>query len=132
MKNSEAKGIHYLIDLYDCDEKQIDNQEELKNILKSSIENSGVVVLNEYFYRFSPRGVTGFLLLSASHISIHTWPEKNYLTLDVFTCINKDETKKIVEKILKSLKYKKKRVTSRERGFLLESEKSSQKRINGF
>ena len=107
MKNSKAKGIHYLIDLYGCDEGQINNSEELKDILRLSLKDTEAVVLREYFYRFSPKGVTGFLLLSASHISIHTWPEKSHLTLDVFTCISKDETKKIVEKILKSLKYKK-------------------------
>ncbi len=122
MKNSKAKGTHYLIDLYGCQEKQIDDSEELKNILVSSVKNTEAVVLSEYFYHFSPRGVTGFLLLSASHIAIHTWPEENHLTLDVFTCVSMDETKKIVENILKSIKHKKKNVISYERGFLLENE----------
>ena len=123
MKNSKAKGNHYLIDLYGCDEEQINSHEELKDILNYSLKDTGVVVLKEYFYCFSPKGVTGFLLLSASHISIHTWPGKNHLTLDVFTCISKKETKEIVEKILKKLKYKEKNVISYERGFLLDEEK---------
>jgi S-adenosylmethionine decarboxylase len=123
MKNSKAKGTHYLIDLYGCEEKQINNCRELKNILMLSVKDTEAVVLSEYFYRFSPKGVTGFLLLSASHIAIHTWPEKNHLTLDVFTCVSKEETKKIVEKILKSIKHKEKNVSFYERGFLLEKGK---------
>ena len=123
MKNSKAKGTHYLIDLYGCEEKQIDDCRELKNILMFSVKDTEAVVLGEYFYRFSPKGVTGFLLLSASHIAIHTWPEKKHLTLDVFTCVSKEETKKIVEKILKSIKHQEKNVSSYERGFLLEKGK---------
>lgn len=72
MKNSKAKGTHYLVDLYGCEEKQINDWKELKKILILSVKDTGAVVLNEYFYRFSPKGVTGFLLLSASHIAIHT------------------------------------------------------------
>ena len=31
-------------------------------------------------------GVTGVVMLSESHISIHTWPEHGYAALDVFMC----------------------------------------------
>jgi S-adenosylmethionine decarboxylase len=122
MKNSSAKGVHYLIDLYGCDEAQINDEKKLKEILFSSIEGTKAVVLNDYFYQFSPKGITGFLLLSASHISVHTWPEKNHATIDVFTCIEKKETEKIVEKILERVKHKEKDISFYERGFLLDKE----------
>jgi S-adenosylmethionine decarboxylase proenzyme len=122
MKNSSAKGVHYLIDLYGCDELQINDKKNLKEILFSSVEGTKAVILNHYFYQFSPKGVTGFLLLSASHISIHTWPEKNHATIDVFTCIEKEETKKIVKKILEMIEYKKKNISFCKRGFLLNKE----------
>lgn len=62
MKNSKAKGIHYLIDLYGCQEKQ-------------------------------------------------------------------EEIKKIVENILRFIKYKRKNVSSHERGFLLENEELLKRRV---
>lgn len=37
-------------------------------------------------HQFNPYGLTGIVLLSESHISIHTWPELGSATLDVFTC----------------------------------------------
>ena len=31
-------------------------------------------------------GVTGVLVLAESHVSIHTWPERDYAALDIFVC----------------------------------------------
>ena len=33
-----------------------------------------------------PSGVTGVVLLAESHLTIHTWPEKQSVTLDVYVC----------------------------------------------
>lgn len=29
---------------------------------------------------------TALYLLGESHLSIHTWPEKNFIAIDIFTC----------------------------------------------
>ncbi len=31
-------------------------------------------------------GITGMVVIAESHISVHTFPEKGYLTLDVYSC----------------------------------------------
>ncbi len=31
-------------------------------------------------------GVSGFVIIAESHISIHTFPEKGYLSIDIFSC----------------------------------------------
>jgi S-adenosylmethionine decarboxylase len=31
-------------------------------------------------------GLSGFVLIAESHISIHTFPEKNFVTVDIFSC----------------------------------------------
>ena len=31
-------------------------------------------------------GVTGTVLLAESHLAIHTWPERSFVTVDVYVC----------------------------------------------
>ena len=45
-----------------------------------------VTIINISKHKFEPQGVTIVALLSESHISIHTWPERGSAALDVFTC----------------------------------------------
>ncbi|EAX48733.1 S-adenosylmethionine decarboxylase related, partial [Thermosinus carboxydivorans Nor1] len=37
-------------------------------------------------HKFSPQGVSGVVVISESHLAIHTWPELGYAAVDVFTC----------------------------------------------
>ena len=96
-----------MLEFFGCDENQIDDEKFWKRVLKEGSENSGIPVLNEHFYRFDPQGVTGFLLLASSHISIHTWPEYNYVACDVFSCSPQKETEKLVNFIAKKVKHRK-------------------------
>ncbi len=99
MKNSTPNGIHYLIEFFGCDAAQIDSVDFWKKVLPESVKGTSMEVLHEYFYKFEPQGVTGFLLLSSSHISVHTWPDKSYAACDIFTCASEEETKAAFEKL---------------------------------
>jgi len=105
MKNSSSMGNHYLVELYGCNSEEINSEKFLKKALSSSVEKMPIRVLDSSFHTFKPQGVTGFLLLSASHISIHTWPERGYVAFDIFTCSNEKVTKEILEHILNSLQH---------------------------
>jgi S-adenosylmethionine decarboxylase len=50
------------------------------------VRESGLTVVDEGFYKFSPHGFTCFLLLAESHASLHAWPEYGYCAIDLFTC----------------------------------------------
>ena len=89
MKNNNPDGIHYLIEFFGCDAEQIDSKTFCEKVLSESVKGTTMKVLHSYFHKFSPRGITGFLLLSSSHISVHTWPEKGYAACDIFTCASK-------------------------------------------
>ena len=44
-------------------------------------------ILHSHFHHFTPNGgVSGVVVLAESHISIHTWPERNFAAVDVFMC----------------------------------------------
>lgn len=55
-------------------------------MIENAAEACGAHVLQTMSHHFNPHGVTAICLLSESHISIHTWPEKGEAAVDVFTC----------------------------------------------
>ena len=88
-------GLHLIVDLSACQRDVLSDIEQLRAILHGAAERFGATVLHEKFHRFTPGdngsamvgdGATGYLLLSESHISIHTWPEYDYAAVDIFTC----------------------------------------------
>jgi S-adenosylmethionine decarboxylase len=48
---------------------------------------AGATILHSHFHHFTPNGgVSGVVVLAESHISIHTWPERNFAAIDIFMC----------------------------------------------
>jgi S-adenosylmethionine decarboxylase len=55
--------------------------------LREAAEAAGATILHSHFHHFSPNGgVSGVLVLAESHISIHTWPERDFAAIDIFMC----------------------------------------------
>jgi S-adenosylmethionine decarboxylase len=78
-------GMHLLADLWGasnlCDPDHIDRA------LREGAEAAGATILHGHFHHFSPNGgVSGVLVLAESHISIHTWPERDFAAIDIFMC----------------------------------------------
>ena len=70
---------------------------------KAWVQSLELTPVGEVFYSFKPTaphpggqsGVTGVVLLAESHVAIHTWPELNAVTLDVYVCnFDQDNSKK--------------------------------------
>ena len=85
-------GVHLIVDFWGT--KTIEDTEKIKNILFETAKRSKNVPLGIKIHKFSPQGITGFILLAESHISIHTWPERNYVAIDIFSCGQKGEPHK--------------------------------------
>lgn len=117
LHNSLPDGVHHLIEFFGCERKQLNSITFWKKLLVDATADADVRILNKHFYRFKPHGITGYLLLSASHISIHTWPEYAYAACDVFTCSGDDEGQSIVKFIRENLKHDKTKTREIKRGF---------------
>lgn len=117
LPNSKPDGHHFLIEFFGCDEKQINSVDFWKKELVSSIEGTEMRALHNFFYEFEPKGVTGFVLLSSSHISIHTWPENGYVACDVFTCSSYEDTKKVASYLKEKLVHEKSSIRKIQRGY---------------
>jgi S-adenosylmethionine decarboxylase len=78
-------GKHLIMDLWGA--SKLDEIEYIKTTLEEIIRECGATLLHIHLHRFTENGgVSGVALLAESHISIHTWPERNYAALDVFMC----------------------------------------------
>jgi S-adenosylmethionine decarboxylase len=62
------------------------DSERSYSLFAQAVRESGLTVVDEGFYKFSPHGFTCFLLLAESHASLHAWPEYGYCAIDLFTC----------------------------------------------
>lgn len=84
-------GEHYICDLSNCSRDTLLDSERAYQLFAQAVRDSGLTVVDEGFYQFSPHGFTCFLLLAESHASLHAWPEYGYCAIDLFTCaIGKD------------------------------------------
>ena len=78
-------GKHLLIDLWGA--SHLDDIKYIQKTLEKIINECHATLLHIHLHRFTENGgVSGVALLAESHISIHTWPERDYAALDVFMC----------------------------------------------
>ena len=84
-ESAKAYGDHYLVDLHGCDASVIERVEPTKVALLSAAERFGSTIIKYFFHQFSPAGVSGVILIAESHFSVHTWPESNFVAVDIYT-----------------------------------------------
>lgn len=110
-KNLEEKGRvnvgkHIVADLYGTKQELIAKKEKVREVMESAVRFAGMKKIKSYYKQFKPWGVTGIVLISESHISIHTWPEYNLVNLDIFSCGEKKKVEKAFEFFLRRFKPK--------------------------
>lgn len=82
----KALGRHILAEAYGCDATVLNDLERVEQIMVSAALAAGAEIREVAFHKFSPQGVSGVVVISESHLAIHTWPELGYAAVDVFTC----------------------------------------------
>jgi len=85
----QTLGTHIIIECSGCNPEILNNLEAVKRILTEAAIAAKAEVKERAFYRFAPQGVSGVVVISESHLSIHTWPEYGYAALDIYTCGDK-------------------------------------------
>ncbi len=87
-------GMHLLVDLWGAD--NLADPAPIDTALREAALAAGATILHSHFHHFSPNGgVSGVVVLAESHISIHTWPERNFAAIDIFMCGNCDPYRSI-------------------------------------
>ncbi len=99
----QGLGRHVLAEVYGCDFSTLNDLEKIREIFVSAALSAGAEVRETAFHRFSPQGVSGVVVISESHLAIHTWPELGYAAVDVFTCGDRVDPWVALDAVVKSL-----------------------------
>ena len=91
------RGLHLTADLRGCAAARpvMTTPAVLRSTCLAAVAAAGLSAVGEIFHRFTsgapqgtdaPIGITGVVLLAESHLAVHTWPELEAATLDVYVC----------------------------------------------
>lgn len=86
MTKINSLGRHVLAEFYGCAFEKLNDLETVKKHMNDAALAAGAEIRECVFHKFSPQGVSGVVVISESHLAIHTWPELGYAAVDVFTC----------------------------------------------
>jgi spermidine synthase len=81
-------GLHLIGDLSGCrcDPQLLLDAKRFESTCLELVRASGLTIMDSTFHQFEGSGFTGTIVLAESHLAIHTWPERQGLTLDVYVC----------------------------------------------
>lgn len=82
----EALGEHILAEFYECDVAAINDVKIVEEALLQAANVAKATVIGSSFHVFEPHGVSGVVVISESHLAIHSWPQYAYAAVDIFTC----------------------------------------------
>jgi len=88
----EAFGPHLMLDMTQCNQEKLKDYDFVFSILNDLPEKIGMTKITQpYVFPYSglvpeDKGITGTVIIAESHISIHTFQEKDYCFVDVFSC----------------------------------------------
>jgi S-adenosylmethionine decarboxylase len=88
-QSARLPGLHLIGDFYGCrcDYRHMIDREAIEKLCLRLVEEAGLTPVGSLFHAFGDNdGVTGMVVLAESHLSLHTWPEECYVTVDVYVC----------------------------------------------
>ncbi len=98
----KSLGIHIIAELYGCNPALLDDEKFITDTLVKSAKKTKVTVIDHISQKFEPQGVSAVIIISESHLAIHTWPEFSYAALDFYTC-GQEDPEPAVREIAESL-----------------------------
>ncbi len=103
----EHFGQHLMIDGYGATKNRLEDLDLIYGFLDTYPERMGMTkIMPPYVFKYIGKkpedwGLSGVVLIAESHISIHTFPLKRFLSLDIFSCkmFDSDHATRFVENL---------------------------------
>lgn len=118
-------GEHLIFDAYGCNPKKLGDPKLCLKVLTDICKMGGMKPLcepvlvnagsNEALGGKDPGGYSGFLMIQESHISLHTFVKRGFVTADVYSC-KTFESQGVVEYLKKAFGSRDEQVIKIERG----------------
>ena len=96
-------GTHLLLDLAGAPFETLDDPAVVEAALVETVAAMGAHVLGVHLHRLEPQGISGVVVISESHLTIHTWPERGEAAVDLFTCGDAASARTAVEALIARL-----------------------------
>ena len=111
-------GQHVLAEFFECDSNVLNNLDKVEKYMIDAALECGATIVQKCFHMFNPYGVSGVVIISESHLAIHTWPELGYAAVDLFTCGDKCDPKISYEFLKEKFNSRKATFTELKRGII--------------
>jgi len=111
-------GRHLVIELYQCDNRIISDVRKIEEIMVGAAKHANASIVDVVFHNFNPSGISGVIVIQESHLAIHTWPEFNFASVDIFTCGSTVKPWRAYEYLRKHFKSKNVTALEMKRGIL--------------
>lgn len=105
-------GKHLMLDMYGCSKEKLDSLDFIWDLLNKVPELIDMHKITQpYVFTYENEkypdkyGISGVVIIAESHISIHTFPEKLFATIDVYSC-REFEDEKLTKFLINELEAK--------------------------
>lgn len=112
---NKTEATHYVVDLYQIENKSIDNEDFCLDILHRAVEIAGQKIINTYKYKPDANKISIKATFLTGHCNLCTWPEQTYCAIDFYGC-DGEALKKGIDCLINSLNPKKIRMMELKRG----------------
>jgi S-adenosylmethionine decarboxylase len=82
----DTMGRHVISELWGCDSEKLNDMNFIEQLFVEAALKAGAEIREVAFHKFAPHGVSGVVIISESHLTIHSFPEHGYASIDVYTC----------------------------------------------
>ncbi|MBI2657692.1 adenosylmethionine decarboxylase [Candidatus Woesearchaeota archaeon] len=109
-------GLHVTIDASGCNKRKLASVTLVYDILNKLPDRIGMTKMTlpyvvKWLDKFAngTEGISGFVMIAESHISIHTFPDQDYVFMDIFSCreFNTEMAVKYLTQAFEATKFKK-------------------------
>ena len=108
-------GLHIIAEMTQCDCTHLSQVDVIRRMMLDAAKISHSAVIAQKFVRIG-EGVSGVVIIGESHLSIHTWPEHGYASVDLYSCNQGSNLELALNAITEVLKPRKNNVLIIERG----------------
>ncbi|WP_131159865.1 adenosylmethionine decarboxylase [Aeropyrum pernix] len=97
-------GLHVYGNFYECANTELlKSPEELEKVVLEAAREGGMTVLDIKSWKIG-EGVSVVAIILESHITVHTWPEYSFATVDVYSCGGHTNPHRAFEVLAEALK----------------------------